>query len=78
MEYTVVLIDKDGCNTANDLVEGLRSAKKRAAYLLSYAFATSVGSTHEMLGTQKVEVRNEAGDCLWDAFLPQAAPTISF
>ncbi len=68
-EYNVVLLDKDGCETASDLIEGLPAAKKRAKFLLSTDFAASVESTHEVLGTEKVEIRNEAGECLWDAFL---------
>jgi len=68
-EYNVVLLDKDGCETANDLIDGLPAAKKRAKYLLSDDFAAAVESTHDTLGTVKAEVRNQAGECLWDAFL---------
>lgn len=68
-EYNVILLDKDGCETVNDLIEAMPAAKKRAKYLLTDAFADSVESTHDTLGTEKVEIRNEAGECLWDAFL---------
>lgn len=67
-EYSVVLLDSDGCETVNDLVETLPAAKARAKYLLSDDFARSIESTHETQGTAKVEIRNASGECLWDAF----------
>lgn len=67
--YNVVLLDKDGYETANDVVDGLPAAKKTAAYLLSADYAKAVESTHETLGTDKVEVRNESGECVWDRSL---------
>ena len=67
-QYNVLLLDSDGCETVNDLIDGLPAAKKRAKYLLSDAFADSVESTHEALQTKKVEVRSENGECLWDVF----------
>lgn len=36
------------------------------AYLLSDAFARAVGSTHQALGTTKVEVRDAEGECVLD------------
>jgi len=68
-EYSVVLLDRDGCETVNDTVDGMPAAKKRAKYLLSPAFAGSVGTTHDVLLTSKVEIRDQVGKCLWDAFL---------
>ena len=68
-EYNVVLLDRDGCETVNDLVETMPAAKKRARHLLSDDFARHVESTHKDLGTYKVEVRSQIGECLWDAFL---------
>jgi hypothetical protein len=68
-EYKVLLLDNDGCETAIDLIDGLPAAKKRASYLLSDTLAAAVDSTHETLGTKKLEIRNAAGECLWDAFL---------
>lgn len=67
-QYSVLLLDSDGCETANDLIDGLAAAKKQAKYLLSDTYAASVESTHETLRTQKVEVRSENGECLWDVF----------
>lgn len=65
-QYNVVLLDRDGFDIVNDLVDGLPAAKKTANYLLSADFAKTVESTHETLGTTKVEVRNESGECIWD------------
>ncbi len=69
-EYNVVLLDRDDCETTNDVVDGLSAAKKRAKYLLSDAYADAVESTHDDLGTVKVkvEVRDGRGECLWDTF----------
>lgn len=68
-QYNVVLLDRDGCETVNDVVDGMAAAKKRARYLMSESFAFDVGSTHETLGSYKTEVRAENGECLADFFL---------
>lgn len=68
-EYDVVLKDRDGCDICTDLVDGLPAAKARAKYLLSDEHAALIGSTHDTLGTHKVEVQaTRTGKCLWDAF----------
>ncbi len=68
VEYTVLLLDKDGCETANDLVHSMAAAKSRAKYFLSDGFAHQVESTHQVLGSHKVEIRDASGECLWDSF----------
>lgn len=69
-EYNVVLKGHDGCDICADLVDGLPAAKTRAKYLLSDEHAAVIGSTHDLLGTYKVEIQaNRTGECLWDAFL---------
>lgn len=67
-EYNVLLLDMDGCETVSDLVDGLPAARKHAKYLLSEDFPAAVENTQDALGTLKVEIRNQAGECLWDAF----------
>lgn len=68
-EYDVVLIDRDGCDICADLIDGLVAAKARARYLLSDDHAKQIGTTHDTLGTYKVEVQaTRTGACLWDAF----------
>ncbi|MFC3058550.1 hypothetical protein [Paenirhodobacter populi] len=68
-EYTVILKDRDGFDICTALVDGLPAAKARARYLLSDEHAAMIGTTHDDLGTYKVEVQsNASGVCLWDAF----------
>lgn len=68
-EYDVVLRDRDGFDICTDLVEGLTAAKKRAEYLLTDDYAKTLGTTHDTLGTHKVEVQaTRTGSCIWDAF----------
>ncbi len=68
-EYNVVLKDRDGYDICTDLENGLPSAKARAKYLLSNNHATLLGTSHDDLGTYKVEVQNvTTGECLWDDF----------
>ena len=72
-EYDVVLKDNFGCDITTDLVEGLPDAKKRATYFLSDAYAKTIGTTHETLGTHKVEIQaTRTAVCIWDAFLKKA------
>ncbi|MDG3444664.1 hypothetical protein [Nitrospirillum amazonense] len=67
-EYSVVLLDKNEFEIASCLINGLPNAKKQARYLLSDAYAVAVETTHDDLGTHKVEIRDAAGECLFDAF----------
>lgn len=68
-EYDVVLKDRDGYDICTDLVDGLAEAKTRARYLLSDKHADVIGTSHDTLGTYKVEVQaKKTGVCLWDAF----------
>lgn len=68
-EYDVVLKDRDGCDICTDLIDGLVAAKARAKYLLSDEHAKQIGTSHNDLGTFKVEVQaTPTGACLWDAF----------
>ena len=68
-EYDVILKDRDGDDICADLVDGLGAAKTRARYLLSDVHAKNLGTSHDDLGTYKVEVQaTRTGVCLWDAF----------
>lgn len=68
-KYLVVLLDKDGCHTSEREADNLKQAKKEADYLLSDDFAKSCETTHEALGTHKVEVRLASnGECVRDYF----------
>ncbi len=68
-EYDVVLKDRDGCDICTDLIDGLPAAKAHAKYLLSEEYAKHIGTSHDVLGTYKVEVQaTRTGGCLWDAF----------
>lgn len=69
-KYQVLLLDKDGYHITNPFeADTLKAAKERAKYLLSDEWATTAETTHETLGTKKVEIRNQAGECVWDDFL---------
>lgn len=64
--YQVVLLDRDGSELGARPAANLIAAKQEMTYLLSKAFARDVGSTHQALGTAKVEVRDAEGECLLD------------
>jgi len=68
-EYTVVLLDRDGFDIARDAgLPNLSEAKKKAKSLMADEWPTRSGTSHATLGSYKVEVRDAAGVCLWDAF----------
>lgn len=68
--YVIFLKDRDGFEITSDLAPNMKEAKKHAKYLLSPDYARSCETTHENLGTRKVEIcETESGDCVWDAFL---------
>ena len=65
-EYTVTLLDNQGYELSYSVENTLSAAKKRGAYLLSDAYRRVVES--DPLEANKVEVRNEDNECVWDCF----------
>lgn len=65
-KYQVVLLDHEGNELGARPAANLVVAKQEMAYLFSDAFARAVGSTHQALGTTKVEVRDAEGECVLD------------
>lgn len=64
--YNVVLKDADGYDVSPRYEEnGLKDAKWRAKYLLSEDYMRS-GEFSSLPG-ERVEVLNDAGECVWDA-----------
>ncbi len=71
MKYTILLLDaRDEVLASND-ADTKKEAISRAKYLLSADYARSCETTHEELGTHKVEVRTFDGyyRCVWDMFV---------
>ena len=67
-EYITLLLDGDGFEIGSGpLVTNLKDAKGHAKYLLTDEYARAAETTHEAMGTAKVEVRVN-GECIWDAF----------
>lgn len=54
--YCVTLMDKDGCTICTDDIDGLNAACDRARYWLTDLYAERLETTHEALGTHKVQV----------------------
>ena len=67
-QYSVVLLDMNDKETANSLADNLTAARGQAKYYLSNDFVRYVETTHEDLQTEKVEIHNESGECLWGRF----------
>ena len=68
-KYFVVLLDREGYELGSREAMNLKDAKQEAAVLLDERWATSAETTHESLGTYKVEVRlDSTGECVWDKF----------
>lgn len=65
-KYRVILLDKSGYDIGERAAENLKEAKHEMAYMLSDQYATVAESTHEIMGTYKVEVRNAKGECVLD------------
>lgn len=69
--YSIVLKARDGTHISDDQdIETLREAKQRARQMLEDLWAETTGTTHEDLGTHKVEVINDAGEIIFDKFRP--------
>jgi len=68
LKYRIVLLDEDGYVLGESEAETLSKGRERARYMLSDEYARATESTHEH--THKVEVRNQAGQCVWDSFPP--------
>ena len=68
-DYRVVLKNSYGDEIVAEIVPGLAAAKARAKYFLSPEYARQGKTTHEAMDTQKVEVLNARGECLWDLVL---------
>lgn len=69
-EYTAALIDREGNDVVRDsYLTSLRGAKTRARRFMTHDWAVDQGTLHSILGSHKVEVRDNTGECLWDAFL---------
>ena len=64
--YKVILKDSGGYEIDSRPADNLKEAKNIAKYLLSDEFARMAESTHADLGTERVEVFNKAGECVWD------------
>jgi hypothetical protein len=66
-EYQVVLLNVDECElTSRPVFGSLKEAKDTARYLASDAYANVAESTHENMQSSRVEVRDEAGEIVWD------------
>lgn len=69
MTYGVILKDHRGSHISDWYeADNLKDAKERANYLLSDEWAIDAETTHEALGTNKVEILNKNGECVWDKF----------
>jgi hypothetical protein len=65
-KYLVVLLDDDGYELSERPAQNLKEAKQEMGYMLSDAYAQAAETTHEKMGTHKVEVRNAKGECIFD------------
>lgn len=68
-KYQVILLDREGYTIAENGCDTLKEAKYRAKLMLSDVYATSAETSHEAWGTDKVEIYDRAGDCIYDRFL---------
>ncbi len=73
-KYSVVLLDKDGYELSSRPADNLKEAKGHVRYLLSDDYANMAESSHDDMGTEKAEVRNAAGECVYDRFHPRVSP----
>jgi len=67
-KYRVVLLDADGYEIGERSADNLKAAKAEMSYMLSDQYANVAETTHETLGTHKVEARNSKGECILDHF----------
>lgn len=66
-DISVVLLDNKGFTITSQECESIKEAKERARYYISDSYERNAETTHEVLGTEKAEVRVN-GECLWDVF----------
>lgn len=71
--YEAVLLDVDGNEIASIERETLKEAKEQARYLLSDRYSKAVEGSHADWQTEKVEVRKNGKENVWDVFHPQSA-----
>ncbi len=67
-KYRAVLLDRDGCDISERPAENLKQAGELMRYMLSDQYAEAAKTTHEKMGTHKVEVRNASEECVLDDF----------
>lgn len=67
-KYRVVLIDAEGYEIGERPADNLREARAEMRYMLSDQYAKVAETTHETMGTCKVEVQNARGECILDEF----------
>ena len=67
-KYRVILLDLEGYHLSERPADNLPEAKSTMAYMLSDAYARAAETTHEAMGSQKVEVRNAKDECVLDGF----------
>lgn len=68
-KYNVVLLDGEGFELSSRPADTLKAAKADGKYLLSDNYARVIESTHADQRTHKIEVRDSAGEVVWDKFL---------
>ena len=67
-DISVVLLDDKGfVITSQEDCETMKEAMERARYYISDSYAINCETTHEKMGTDKVEIRVN-GECLKDIF----------
>lgn len=66
LKYQIVLLNRENEIVGESESETLKDAKKRAAYMVSDDYARDTESTNDY--DYKAEVRNAAGECLYDTF----------
>ena len=64
--YQIFVLDTDGCTLCNTEESSLKMAKNSAREKLEE-------DEFKKAGAHKVEVRTEAGECVWDKFYPEAS-----
>jgi 3-polyprenyl-4-hydroxybenzoate decarboxylase len=67
-EYSVILLDAEGYELTERLVENLKQAKAEMKYLLSNQYALACENTHADMRTHKAETRNASGEVVLDEF----------
>lgn len=70
-KYTVQLLHKTGYVIADKPADTLAEAKQSARYMTSEEYARQAETTRKAEGSEKVEVRNQAGECVFDVFVSE-------